>query len=1060
MPDIGSASARGDNLPPRTVSSGLSLWLELEDPRRMGDLLAYLAINAEPIRQALRSLRYVHFSRFLPTPGWDLKVPPAVAALQVITEFDGDFDAYVLDFAMVIGDQFDHILDYVKDRPPSPVKDHPAAFLKFIQDHNVGNSSSIKLPVKINSAYADRTVIDIIGNGGLLARSDEPPLTAVVVDRADVQANVLHGLHMAHAMHLGVKFSRPDGARALLAGLLSDLGDLPRVSSGAVWANGKRPPYALTVGLTFKGLQALGLSRADTQALELSFKAFVRGPDDPEAAHLNGDEGASAPLNWRLGGPRKAVRMVLSIYANDPAELARQTAALRRGLATHGLTEVVACPADALAGPAGVESHDDVHFGFRDGLSQPRLAIQGEPAGAPDMQPLSGVGEFLLGSAYPNVYRGASSLGGLSPALAENATFCALRIMAQDVAAFEHLLDEASARHEVSREWLAAKLMGLWRNGTPVSQSPDAPLPEGSVAGRNVFDYAPSHAHPVTFDDAGGLRCPVGAHVRRMNPRSAVVAGKPYSRRLIRRGLPYGPAYRHGVDEALPERGLVGMFFCADLDRQFQFILRQWAQGDQAASGVRAEQDPIIGAQKALQDDHPMAARFRIPRSGGQADIVLDMPRLVTTVGSAYLLLPGLAGLAFLSQPLAQPAIAVARKPQAEQAAPAAALPPFDPTDYDDFRADPFSVYAAYRAAAPVMRFKFGDLDTVWVFDSANVAKVAGNPVRYHKQAVDQHSTAGLLNMDEPWHDACRSAIQPLFDQVLSTLRPAVTQEVAAQIQACRGMPQSVDWVANVADAVAQTLFFRLFGVDKRKAARLMRAVDLALARASPTENVSVAEVIKNVAGELIPFGLLAPTGSLFKLILGMGRQFDPDNDSLSQERFANATVMVLAGVLPAKWAMALAVWHLLDNGGAQLQVLRDNPDITDRAAAEELLRFDTPTPMSLRHATEDHDLGGVNVLRGDRVMVAWASASRDSARFGGNADSIDFTRGKGPGWAFGSGGAFECLGKELVLLSLSALIQALRANHPAPTLPAGFQPVWAGGPMFRAIHQLPVTWA
>lgn len=1057
MPDIGNASVQGGDMPLRTVSSGLNLWLELREPGQMRELLAFLAINAEPIRQALRSLRYVHFSRFLPTPGWDLKPPPAVAALQVITEFDGDFDAYVLDFAMVIGEQFQHILSFMKNPPARPVKDDPAAFLQYIQDHNVGNSSSIKLPVKTNSAYADRTVIDIIGNGGLLARADEPPLPEVAVDRSDVQANVLQGLHMAHAMHLGVKFNRPDGARALLAGLLNSQSGLPQVSNGAAWAANIRPAYALTVGLTYKGLQALGLSQADAQAFELSFKAFVRGPDDPEAAPLNGDEGASQPLNWRLGGPRKAVRMVLSIYANQPAELARQTAALRQGLALHGLAEVVAWPADALAGPAGDESRDYVHFGYRDGLSQPRLAILGEPAGGPAMQPPSGVGEFLLGSAYPNVYRGADSLGGLSPALAENATFCALRILAQDVAAFEHLLDEASVRYLVDREWLAAKLMGRWRNGTPVSQSPDAPLPEHPAPGRDAFDYAPSHAYPATVDDAGGLRCPVGAHVRRMNPRSAVVAGKPYSRRLIRRGLPYGPAYRHGLDDPAPERGLVGLFLCADLDRQFQFMLRQWAQGDQAASGVRAEQDPIIGAQKALLDDHPMQARFRIPRGGGQADIVLGMPRLVTTVGSAYLFMPGLAGLAFLSQ---APAPAADAKVPGLPAGGATALPPFDPTDYDDFRVDPFSVYAAYRAQAPAMRFKFGSLETVWVFDNARVAEVAGNPVRYHKQAVDKHNTAGLLNMDEPWHDACRSAIQPLLEQVLDTLRPAIAQELAARIQACRAMPQPVDWVANVADPVAQTLFFRLFGVDRIKATRLMRAVDIALAKASPNESASVAEVIKNVAGELIPFSPLAPAGSLFKLILGMGKQFDPDNDSLSQERFANATVMVMAGVLPAKWAMALAVWHLLDNGGAQLQALRANPAITDRAAAEELLRFDSPTPMSLRHATADHWLGDVSVQRGDRVMVAWASASRDSARFGGNADCIDFTRNQGPGWAFGSGGAFECLGKELVLLSLSALIQALRASHPVPTLPAGFQPVWASGPMFRAIHQLPVSCA
>ena len=99
MPDIGLTSAQSDNMPPRKVSSGLNLWLELEDPGRMAELLAGLEAQTGAIQQVLRSLHYVHFSRFLPTPGWDSTPPPAVVALQVITEFDGDFDAYVLDFA-------------------------------------------------------------------------------------------------------------------------------------------------------------------------------------------------------------------------------------------------------------------------------------------------------------------------------------------------------------------------------------------------------------------------------------------------------------------------------------------------------------------------------------------------------------------------------------------------------------------------------------------------------------------------------------------------------------------------------------------------------------------------------------------------------------------------------------------------------------------------------------------------------------------------------------------------------------------------------------------------
>ena len=139
---------------------------------------------------------------------------------------------------------------------------------------------------------------------------------------------------------------------------------------------------------------------------------------------------------------------------------------------------------------------------------------------------------------------------------------------------------------------------------------------------------------------------------------------------------------------------------------------------------------------------------------------------------------------------------------------------------------------------------------------------------------------------------------------------------------------------------------------------------------------------------------------------------------------------------------------------------MRNDPAITDRAAAEELLRFDTATPMSLRYATEDHVLGGVVIKKKDRVMVAWASANRDTTRFGASAESIDFQRKLGAGWSFGSNNTFECLGKQLVLSMMSELVHTLRAADPVPTLAAGFKPSWASGPMFRAVKQLPVRCA
>jgi Dyp-type peroxidase family len=1066
-------TSAGPDIPgPRVVSSGLSLWLEFEDPGRMGELLEYLDSNRHAIQDALCRLRYVHFARFLPTPGWNANPPPVVAALQVITEFDGELDAYVLDFAMVIGDEFDHILEFVKNRPPLPVRDNPAAFVKFISDHNVGFEKGGHEGVPVYSAYADRTVIDIVGSGGLLPRADDPPAAKVI--RSDVQANVLQGLNMAHACHFGLKITESSGARAFLRDLMAGASGLPTLSHGERWVGGDRPAYALTVGLTYHGLDRIGLSATDDAAFKASFRAFVDGPEEPTNARLHGDIGDSDPKNWRLGGSRKRVNLLVSLYADDEAELARQTVALRQGLAARGLTEVVALRADALVTPTSVDNRY-VHFGFVDGLSQPRLAIDDEADDGCTMQPRSGVGEFLLGSDYRNVYGGADSLGGLNPALAQNATFAALRIMRQDVAAFERLQDEASTRHRVSREWLAARLMGRWQDGTPLAQSPDTPRPAANPRDRDNFDYAPSERNPVATDDDQGLRCPVGAHIRRLNPRSASVAGKPYSRRLLRRGMPYGPEYKQATADDKTERGLVGLFLCADLDRQFEFMLRQWAQGDQAAHGIRAQQDPIIGAQTTLADEvkgeapHPMTGTFRIPRDAGQPDIVLDMPRLVTTVGSAYLFMPGLAGLAFLSQEpasgLGREFASVAMAAQVDGgdlglvAAAATPLPAFDPTD-EDFRRDPFPIYAAYRNSAPVAAFTFSHIKTVWVFDDASVTAVMGNGTRYQRKPIGVKQKTGLLTMDDPPHALCRAALLPLFEQALGPVRQSVATVVATRYQACQALQQPVDWVQAFAAPVAQSLFFSLFGLGPQQAADLVKLAEDALNLVSPIEvNPHVEAAVEACAKYLFLHKGQASPGGLFAFIQAMsGPPFDCDNSIALIEHFINAAIMVLAGVLPAKWAIGLATWHLLDNGGALLQALRTNPAISDRVAAEELLRYDTPTPMSLRHAAEDHTLGGVSIQRGDRLMVAWASANRDAVRFGAQADAVDFTRQRGAGWAFGNAPAFECLGKELVLLVMDAVVHELRNANPVPTIATATQPQWTDAMMFRSIEQLPVT--
>ncbi|MEB3333515.1 MAG: hypothetical protein VKP70_00870 [Cyanobacteriota bacterium] len=596
------------------VQNALNLFLTLKSPAQMPALLTILKEQNEAVRLALESLHYVHFARFLPSLDGSV--------LMVITEYDGDLNSYLMDFVAVLGPVFTAILDFVKDAPRLPVEAYPEDFLAFVRQHNMAD-------VRAWSAYPLDTVIEVQGPRRTLP-PPLPPTPMTPIDLADVQGNILRGCRVRWARHFALQVEQAAPACRFLAGLVSGDDDLsPQVSTAAPWQ--ARPAYFLNIGFTHDGLGALGVA---PETLQLFPEAFRQGPA-PRAGSL-GDTGASAPCHWTLGQPDTPVHILVSLYADGHqwAELERRTAQLRERFAHRGLKEVSCHEAEAL--PDG-----RYHFGYRDGIAQPRIAGVASDTGS-DLQPESSAGEFLLGKGYINQYNG-NFIGDLPSALCDNATYAAVRVMAQDVALFETFLERAAKEANMDKELIAAKLMGRWRDGTPLSLSPECPMAKLDDQTINRFDYAPTAEHPSFFDDSEGLRCPMGSHMRRLNPRGGLSAGQPHSRRIIRRGLPYGPPYG-GDPSDQRERGLFGLFICGDLSMQFEFLLANWANLDIGAPGLRNTRDPIIGAQPEG------GGTFVIRTADGRDPIEIHcLERFVNTRGSLYLLMPGLGGLRFLA---------------------------------------------------------------------------------------------------------------------------------------------------------------------------------------------------------------------------------------------------------------------------------------------------------------------------------------------------------------------------------------------------------------------------
>jgi cytochrome P450 len=126
--------------------------------------------------------------------------------------------------------------------------------------------------------------------------------------------------------------------------------------------------------------------------------------------------------------------------------------------------------------------------------------------------------------------------------------------------------------------------------------------------------------------------------------------------------------------------------------------------------------------------------------------------------------------------------------------------------------------------------------------------------------------------------------------------------------------------------------------------------------------------------------------------------------------------------------------------------------------AVEECLRVVTPIQAFARTATRDTELGGQPLAAGDWVVLLYASANRDEAVFGPDAESFDVTRPAHPAHlAFGFG-EHLCLGASLARLETRVFLEALLARFPDVAL-AG-DPVWTRSTLVRGHVSLPVVLA
>ena len=408
-------------------------------------------------------------------------------------------------------------------------------------------------------------------------------------------------------------------------------------------------------------------------------------------------------------GRRDREPHVLLMLFSTPERVAGFERQQREAAEQSGLVTIAVLPTSDMG---GVEP-----FGFADGVSQPtfdwdRARTPGTKADR-TFTNLIALGEILLG--YTNEYgfpaespklkpdepnaapiaRGGAGTGDLG----RNGSYLVLRQLAQDVRGFWRWVAKEAAHTGADPQSLAESMVGRRMGGAPLADfETGLAIPGVDPADRGVNGFL--------FDaDPDGLSCPIGAHIRRTNPRTGDaptgVAGPidnllvtlglttrrlrkptsstlpweanttvwPYFRkeddaiasarfhRILRRGREYGRKIDReaALDPATPDPEAGLQFIClnANIARQFEFVQGAWLANSKFAS-LTEEQDPLLGNREPFPIP-PVSATpqrtdcFTRPGADPTFRRAVGVPQFVTAKGGAYFFLPGLAAVKWIA---------------------------------------------------------------------------------------------------------------------------------------------------------------------------------------------------------------------------------------------------------------------------------------------------------------------------------------------------------------------------------------------------------------------------
>ncbi|MFE1440763.1 cytochrome P450 [Streptomyces sp. NPDC058739] len=304
-----------------------------------------------------------------------------------------------------------------------------------------------------------------------------------------------------------------------------------------------------------------------------------------------------------------------------------------------------------------------------------------------------------------------------------------------------------------------------------------------------------------------------------------------------------------------------------------------------------------------------------------------------------------------------------------------------------------------------------------------------------------------LLNMDPPEHTRVRQIVQRGFTpRSIRALEGRLRERARAIVEAAAGREGDFDFVTEVACELPLQAIAELIGVPQDDRAKIFDWSNRMIAYDDP-EYAVTEEVGAQSAAEIIAYAMnmaaerkRCPAHDIVTTLVAA-----EDEGNLASDEFGFFVLMLaVAGNETTRNAITHGMHAFLTHPGQWELFKAQRPG----TAAEEIVRWATPVVAFQRTATQDTELGGKPIRKGDRVGIFYASANHDPEVFD-RPEVFDVTRDPNPHLGFGGGGPHFCLGKSLAVLEIDLIFNAIADAMPGLRLarePRRLRSAWING--------------